>query len=216
MSQAERTPTNTEVILAAQASLTANLHTAMPGTVVSYNAAAGTAVIRPGFKRLFAESEAPVDLPLLPSVPVMTIGTAESWVRFPIKAGDTVLLVFAERSIDRWMEQGGQVYPVDFRRHSLSDAVAIPGLRPGQAPAPRGAASSMELVHGRARLELTAEGKVKLGNDFVDLVALLDTILGHLVAATTTNAAVGLPCALSVATVAQLQADKALLQKVKG
>lgn len=211
----ERTPTLPEVIQAGLDAEMVHLHTAMPGTVVSFDPAKGTASVRPAFKRRLELQDSPVDLPIIPSVPVLCYGTASSWVRVPLAAGDEVLLVFAERSLERWLEQGGQVDPADARRHALADAVAIPGSM-RRAPRPLGSQDSLEVVHGRARLELTKDGKVKLGNDFAELIGTLDTILGHLIGLSTTNAAIGVPCALSPATIAQLTADQLLLQRMKG
>ncbi len=49
----------------------------------------------------------------------------------PITEGDYVLLVFADRSIDLWLENGGSnVDPIDIRRHAVGDAIAIPGCYP--------------------------------------------------------------------------------------
>jgi hypothetical protein len=212
-----RTPVLPEVIRAGVEQWMETAHTSMPGTVVSYDAARGTAAVQPAFKRRIRATGALVDLPVLPAVPVLALGTAASWIRVPLAAGDTVLLLFAERSLERWMQMGGQVHPEDPRRMDLSDAVAIPGLRrPGSQPKALGAPDSLEVVHGRARLELTAGGKVKLGNDFGDLLGILDQVLGHLIALSTTNAVVGVPCLLSPVSIAQLTADQALLQKVKG
>lgn len=45
-----------------------------------------------------------------------------------------MLLVFADRSIDAWLDQGGEASPLDERRHHLKDAVAIPGLHPNNEP----------------------------------------------------------------------------------
>jgi len=39
------------------------------------------------------------------------------------------MLLFSQASIDKWRKQGGKVDPVRDRRHDLSDAIAIPGLR---------------------------------------------------------------------------------------
>lgn len=49
---------------------------------------------------------------------------------FPVKKGDTVMIVMADRSLDRWLSQGGEVTPDDRRQHDLSDAIAVPGLVP--------------------------------------------------------------------------------------
>ncbi|HXR75141.1 MAG TPA: Gp138 family membrane-puncturing spike protein [Bryobacteraceae bacterium] len=71
-----------------------------------------------------------VQLPVLEDVPVM-VPSAGGWsLTFPIQPGDECLIVFGDASLDSWLESGGaNNYPVSQRRHSLSDGVAIFGLR---------------------------------------------------------------------------------------
>lgn len=66
---------------------------------------------------------------VLTSVPVLHAGGGGFRVVFPVKRGDTVLVVFASRSITRWLINGGVVDPKSDHHHDLSDAVAITGLR---------------------------------------------------------------------------------------
>ena len=61
-------------------------------------------------------------------VPVCFPGSGGWKVTFPISKGDTGLLIFCSRSIDRWLSEGGSVDPQDDRTHDLSDAVFVPGL----------------------------------------------------------------------------------------
>ncbi len=187
------------------------MHTAMPGTILSYNAATGLAKVQPGNMRVYTDRPEPVALPVIPGVPVIILGGADNWLRFPIKKGDTCFLHFSERSLERWMENGGQVNPSDSRRFALKDAVAVVGLRHKGAPVrPIGAADSLELAYGRVRLELTKGGKLKLGNDHVELLALLDGIIDHILALTVVG-----PLPLTPASIAQFTADKVALAKLK-
>jgi len=69
-------------------------------------------------------------MPVVPDVPVVWPRSGGAQMTMPVRRGDTVLLVFTDRSIDRWLAQGGNVTPDDRRQHDLSDAVAVPGLVP--------------------------------------------------------------------------------------
>lgn len=196
--------------------LLGQVNTTMPGTIVKYDAKKGLASIRPSFKRFYEGDTKATDLPIIPSVPVWTMGGVDSWLRIPLKKGDPVLLVFAQRSLEAWHERGDQVDPVDNRKFSLNDAIALAGLRPqGQVARPIGADTSLELVNGRGRLEITKDGKFKLGNDFTETFTVLDSILTHLISLSTTNAVVGAPCLLNPATITNLTNDKALLAQLK-
>lgn len=108
------------------------LHTAMPGRVERYDRTTQTADVQPLVKRAVADEagvESLESLPVVPSVPVVFPGAGDYAITFPIARGDTVLLVVASASLDRWLARGGEVDPDDERTHALSDAVAIPGLR---------------------------------------------------------------------------------------
>ena len=103
--------------------LLSSLHCALPGTVVSFDAAAQTASVQPALKRgSFA-------FPVLRDVPVFFPGSRESAVTWPVEAGDECLLVFADADIDRWFMGGAAGEPASGRRHDLSDAFAFVGFR---------------------------------------------------------------------------------------
>ncbi len=68
-------------------------------------------------------------LPIITDVPVQTLGDGFGMrIELPLAKGDYVTVLFASRSVDRWLAHGGLVDPGDERDHDLSDAVAIPGL----------------------------------------------------------------------------------------
>ena len=72
----------------------------------------------------------PIALPELRDVPVM-MPSAGGWsLTFPIQVGDECLIVFTDTPLDIWHQNGGtNNNPISQRRHSLSDGVAIFGLR---------------------------------------------------------------------------------------
>lgn len=106
--------------------LLSDVNTTVPGTIVSYDAGRNRAVVRPSLpKRLADGTELPA--PDVHEVPVQWM-TAAGGVRFtfPVRAGDTVTLHFAQRSLDEWLN-GESGAPQDPRRFDLTDAVAVPG-----------------------------------------------------------------------------------------
>lgn len=111
------------------------LHVALPGIVESYDAAKQRASVRVAVQWRMHVQGGPATTELqppelLPSVPVMFPRGGGTFITWPIEKGDQVLLVFQDRSIDRWTAKGGVVDPIDPRAHHLSDAVAIPGFYP--------------------------------------------------------------------------------------
>jgi hypothetical protein len=110
----------------------AEVRVAIPGTIQKFDAATQLAEVRPDLQELrFDESDAELSesLPVVSDVPVQFPGAGGFVITFPVQPGDPCLLVFSDRSLDKWIENGGEVDPVDLRRHHLSDAVALLGVR---------------------------------------------------------------------------------------
>jgi len=105
---------------------------ALPGVVQTYDPTTQTCSVQPLVQDgVYDESGTRIAerLPVVASVPVCFPGSGAFSVTWPVKPGDTVLLVFSSSSIDRWLALGGEVDPIDDRRHHITDAIAIPGLR---------------------------------------------------------------------------------------
>jgi len=113
-----------------------NLHTCMPGRVEKYYPDDQSADIKPLQQRIVIDidgSETVESLPVIPKVPIGYSRNDDYFISFPLKKGSLVLLVFCERSIDKYTSGSGiDTNPVDLRQHDLSDAVAIPMFYPFQ------------------------------------------------------------------------------------
>lgn len=114
----------------------ADVHTCIPAEVVEFDAAANKITAQPLIKVSLIDDDGETveeELPAIPDVPVAYIRGAggKFSLVFPLEAGDLVTLIFAERSIDRWLAgDGAAANPGDLRKHQLSDAVAWPGTYP--------------------------------------------------------------------------------------
>lgn len=104
-----------------------DLHTCLPGIIVSFDPATQTAAVQPAVKRIFTERGA-VNLPVCVDVPVAFPGGGDFFLTFPVKAGDECILLFSERAIDYWHANGGTQLPAEYRLHDLSDGIAQVGL----------------------------------------------------------------------------------------
>lgn len=105
------------------------LKVAMPGVIESFDPDSVTASVRPAIKGYDGgtEDDGWIELPLLVDIPVIFPRGGGCTLTFPVKAGDECLLIFADRCIDFWWQNGGVQKPVDLRMHDLSDAFAIVG-----------------------------------------------------------------------------------------
>jgi hypothetical protein len=121
--------------------------------------------------------------PLLASVPVVFLGGAGAALTFPVAAGDTCLLVFLDRDSDVWLTTGQTGMPPNSNRlHSLSDAVAIVGLR--SAPGALSTVSTTDVqLYGKdgptgplISIAPTGAGKIGIGNNTGQLVTALDNL----------------------------------------
>lgn len=70
-----------------------------------------------------------VEYPDLLKVPFVVIGGGQSYLSFPVSVGDEVVVWFNDFDFTRWQDTGEAYPPLFERKHDLSDAVALVGLR---------------------------------------------------------------------------------------
>lgn len=133
-----------------------SMHTSMPAVVESYDAKAGTVSVTPT-QNIRMRNGIAVKLPLLRGVPVMFPQTSMFDIRFPVKKGDKVLLVFTESDLSLWKSSDGSrvTTPRTYSRGSLGNAVAIVGLSP-------------KPVEGKCRMILHDDGTLEFSARKVD------------------------------------------------
>ena len=95
------------------------IHTALPGRVVSYNSANQTATIQPVGHD---------DIPQIYNVPVIWPRCGSAYIVMPMATGDTGLVIFCERDIQAWRRGATEGASGDVAQHSVSNAVFVPGL----------------------------------------------------------------------------------------
>ena len=101
----------------------------IPCIVQSYNNVQNTIECQPAIReRLINENNEVyyTNLPLLVDVPVIFPQSSSFSIQFPLKKGDEVLVVFSDLAIDNFWKKGSIQNPVEYRRHDLSDGIAIP------------------------------------------------------------------------------------------
>lgn len=108
----------------------ADIWTAMPCVVDTVNFQAATLTAVPAIKAYIADktgAQTLATMPTLLDVPIVFPRGGGYAATFPIKPGDECLVVFANRNIDAWWQNGGVQPPLTARFHDLSDGFAIPG-----------------------------------------------------------------------------------------
>jgi hypothetical protein len=148
------------------ADMASDLRVCLPAKIHSYDAHTMLASVQPLLRRQFYLAETPVQLPIINNVPVIHPRSGTAMIRFPIKEGDIVTLVFSDRSIEKWKHGSGEEkYPDDTRMHHLSDAYAIPGGYPKGKKKTAKNPEALEIV-------LEPGTKITIGNGTDELLAI--------------------------------------------
>lgn len=125
-----RTPELADIIQQAIEDRLAEVHVMLPGRIKSYDAGTQKAEVEPMLTRLqkTVDGEIKETLPVIPDVPVVFPRAGGFKITMPVQAGDRCMLVFCERSIDKYqIGDGGVTDPDLFQMHDLSDPVAVLG-----------------------------------------------------------------------------------------
>lgn len=161
-------PSWAQVLQDAFESRLCELHTAIPAKIVSYDSKTGQADVQPLLKRKFKDGEV-VDLPVCNAVPVCFPRTLSAYVHLPIKKDDLGLLIFSERSIDRYKTYGGSQDPQDPRKHSLSDGFFMLGGYPLTIPPVAVQDGALHVKNAAADVLLLEDGTVTIKNLIAEL-----------------------------------------------
>jgi hypothetical protein len=170
-----------------------DVHTALPGQIISYDYSIQKATIQPCLKKSYLDGTTQ-EMPILNNVPVIFPRTREASLTFPVLPGDTCLLLFIERSTDLWKSVGGVVAPNDPRKFDLSDAVAIMGLMPFSENSLSENNEDVLLTYKNSSIRIKASGdiqietasKVAIGNTSAEVLDIVSSILGILITSVTT------------------------------
>ena len=146
MDRLERIESTNEMLIAAMRGERADIWTALPGIVQSFDPAKMTCSVQPTIRfrilppamNTYKSATAIMDpsgqfmwdqMPLMTDCPVQFPGGGGVTLTFPIAKGDEVLLVIASRCIDAWWAYGGIQNQNAARMHDLSDGFVIPQVR---------------------------------------------------------------------------------------
>lgn len=112
----------------------AEVWTAMPAILQSFNATAMTCTALVAIKAKVltspkAQTFTDVQISTLVDLPVQFPSGGGFTLTFPLSKGDEGVVVFASRCIDAWWQNGGVQPQAEMRMHDISDGMFIPGFR---------------------------------------------------------------------------------------
>ncbi len=145
----------------------AGVWTALPGIVISFNAARGTVDVQPAIQGRVTDqkgNETWQQIKRIRDCPVVFYHAGNLALTLPLAAGDEVLLIFSARCIDSWFQSGGVQIQSELRMHDLSDGFAIPGpfSLPNVLSSISTTAAQLRTKDGSAYIELTPAGVVNI------------------------------------------------------
>jgi len=150
-------------IQAAMENHQAEIWTATPAIVVSYNDTAMTVVLDVAIQAKVltstkAQYYSDVTISNLVDVPVAFPSGGGFTLTFPLAKGDEGIVVFSSRCIDAWWQSGGIQPQAEMRMHDIADGMFIPGLRsqPRVITTPSTTSVQLRSDDGSAYLELAA------------------------------------------------------------
>ena len=156
----------------------------IPGEIVTYDAAKGTATVRPLYKPVVNGLK--LDMPDLYEVPVDMPRTANGGMTFPVPAGSKVMLSPQMRAMDEY-EEGNEGTAYDARSFHVSTMRAsLSGGDSLSDPLPGADADNFHLrfnASGSFGLKGSPDGKFQLNGaegDVIDLLAEVCETLGVL------------------------------------
>jgi len=146
--------------------LLTSVHTSLPGRIETYDFSKQRATVKPLIKKKFLD-ETVLELPILTNVPVVFPRTKQSGITFPLERGDGVLLIFSERSLERWKASGREVEPGDPRKFDLSDGIAIPGLFSFADANLANNDTDLQIHHSGQTVTIKKNGDIDVGSSFL-------------------------------------------------
>ncbi len=176
------------------------------GQIQSFDPSRKTAQVQILFRRVLNDGTVS-DYPVLVDCPVFTLQGGGGFVQFPIAAGDQCLLLFCDRNLDAWFQNGTAAAPFDARCHDLSDGIALVGLNALSSSLPAYQANVAKIFYDGAQVALSG-GLVKVANNVTTLLTLLNAFIDVLTALTVQDQEAGAVLPLTPAAIATLTAFK--------
>lgn len=169
-----------------------DIHTCLPGQIVSYDYKNQSAQVKPLIKKTYYNGQT-ISLPVIVNVPVAFPSGGGATINFPMSPSDKVILVFSERSLERWLANGEDSEQGAPRRFDLSDAFAIPGINSLNFSSKGNGKDfiiefknssitikengEIELKTQNGIFSITADGKFNLSNNSDNLFSILNDTL---------------------------------------
>lgn len=188
------------------------------GIIENFDKDKQTATVRIAVLKVFPEKTVPY--PLLTDCPVYFPAGGSAYMTFPVKKGDTCLVLFNDRDLDNWFATGNVVAPNSPRLHSLSDGLVLVGFRNLATPPPATLDDAVTIWNNGSRISVKDDGsveivldgatKVKVENGSVNLKTALDALCTALTTWVNTGGSTPNPATVTAINAVKTQFDTLL------
>lgn len=148
-----------------------NMNCVNIGIIQSFDASNQTATIQLALKKVMEIKEdgsrVLQERPIILECPVVILFGASTYMTFPIAEGDECLVLFNDREIDNWFNNGGVHTPSTPRSHNIADAFALVGVRSLQDSIQGYLTNGIRLAHETARLDMTQDQIDTIASEFI-------------------------------------------------
>jgi hypothetical protein len=148
----------------------ADINICLPAKIVSYEFKTRKAVVKPLLNVKYNDDQV-LENPLIYNVPVVHPAAGGASITFPVKEGNTVLLIFSQKSLEEWLRNGQLVTPDDPRQNDLTDAIAIIGFKPFSEQVPAESADDFVMDYDGSTITLHPEGIVDVDASEVNITS---------------------------------------------
>ena len=148
---------------------TYDIHTAIPGTISSFDPVSGMATVKPEGTMAMKNGKK-LKYPSIVKVPVILPQGKEATIAYPIKQGDGCIIIVCENDLKPWMSHGQET--ASDMKFDLSNAVCIPGLYSEGNEAVQKAIDEDAIVIKNKDMEMTVkkdELQIEYGNNRICL-----------------------------------------------
>lgn len=156
MSDMSQTPTLEEVILRAMDVRLERVDVMIPARIESYDPVTKKAEVQPLIMTPYFDEDEERQherKAMCVEVPVILPGSGGTRIKYPVKVGDTVMLVVCSEELDNWLISGKEVIPRSAHRHNMRDVIAVTGLQ-----------AFPDACDAETLIEFTEDNKVLIGS----------------------------------------------------
>lgn len=193
-----------DTLLALKRDIFMSINCVKPGRVLRFNPTRKTVEVEILLKRLL-DDDSIADYPVLVDCPVFTLQGGGAYIQLPIAAGDQCLVLFSDRNIDAWFQNGSAAVPYDGRAHDLSDGFALVGINSLASAMPAYDIDALNITYQGATVALK-NGLIGLSNSSTSLYLLMNMFIDLLTTIQVQDSPSPLP--LTAASIAALEAFK--------